>query len=411
MLRSHRIRLTPTASQTVSFQRHAGFARIAYNWAVSEFSAGLSVGEWCGTYTLTPRFNRIKHHLWPWHTELSQLASKGAIADAGRAIQRWGAYRKSGGRFVGFPHYKRRGARQAFRADNGPDTVRCNGRRIILPAKMGGVVRMREALRWTGRITGVRISKRASHWYASVTVDDGLPLPPVADNGKPALGVDLGIKSMGVCSDGVIYDAPKPLRRLYSKLRRASKSLSRKVKGSANWHKQVAAVQRLHSRIADLRNDAIHKATSDIVSRAGAVSVEDLNVSGMVRNRRLARAISDIGMSEFLRQLEYKCAWAGIPFRRVNRWFPSSKMCQHCGHINKTLTLAMRDWQCPDCGQWLERDANASVNIRDYRRPGAARLQPVEICVSPGEPCVSTANAVAVSETGITPVNRQLRLL
>ena len=411
MLRSHRIRLTPTPAQTESFQRHAGLARIAYNWAVGEFSAGLhpEVGEWCPAYTLLRRFNAVKRNLWAWCDELSACASKGAIKDAGLAIQRWGAYRKGrkageSGRFVGFPRYKRRGGRQAFRADNGPGTVRFDGKRIILPTKMGGVVKMREAVRWPGIIKTVRISKRGGHWYASINVDDGLPLPDIADNGKPAIGVDLGVKTLAVCSDGVIYDAPKPLRRLYAKLRRASKSLSRKVKGSANWHKQVAVVQRLHARIADMRNDAIHKATTDIVSRAGTVSVEDLNVSGMVRNRRLSRAIADTGMAEFVRQMAYKCAWSGIPFRKIDRWFPSSKQCSHCGRRNDALTLAVREWQCAGCGVMLDRDANAAVNIRDYQGPGAARCQPAETCVNPAWP-------VAVGEAGTLLANSQLRLL
>lgn len=409
MLRSHRIRLDPTPAQDALFRRHAGFARLAYNWAVGEFKAGLSVDDFCGDKTLRPRFNAVKSQLWSWHSELSANASKGAIIDCGRAIDNWVRYRralrdgKKPGVKVRQPRAKKRGSRPAFRADNGPGTIRFDGRRIILPVKMGGAVKMSEALRWVGKVKTVRISRRAGRWYASVIVDDGLSLPPVIDNGMPAIGVDLGVKTMAVCSDGVMYDAPKPLRALLSQLRRANKSLSRKRKGSQNWHKQVAAVQRLHARIASLRSDAIHKATTDIVRRAGSVSAEDLNIIGMVRNRRLARAISDIGMGEFLRQLEYKCAWAGIPFRRIDRWYPSSRLCHRCGWRNDGLTLAMRDWDCGGCGVRLDRDVNAAVNIRDYERPGAARHQPVESSVRP-----ATAPA-AGGETG-TVVISQLRL-
>ena len=380
MQRAHRIRLSPTQAQAEEFRRHAGYARVAYNWAIGEFKAGLSVGDWCGDMTLRPRWNAVKRILYNWCDELSQNAGKVGVMDAGDAIARWGASRKKGDGCVGFPKFKPRSARPAFRADNGPGTVRCEGKCIVLPAKMGGAVKMRESLRYPdARITSARISLRAGHWYASIAVDDGLDLPPVTDHGKPAIGVDLGVKTMAVCSDGVMYDAPKPLRALLGKLRRANKSLSRKVRGSANWHKQVDAVARLHARIADIRVDAIHKATTDIVRRAGSVSVEDLNVAGMVRNRRLSRAISDIGMSEFVRQLEYKCAWAGIAFRKIDRWFPSSKQCHACGHRNDALTLAMREWQCAGCGVWLDRDYNASLNIRDYEEsPGAARRQPVE---------------------------------
>ena len=403
MFRAHRIRLTPNRQQASAFERHAGFARLAYNWSVSEFSAGLSVGDWCGDRTLRPRFNTIKRILWPWCDELSANASKGAIIDAGRAISRWGQYRKDGGRFVGFPRYKRRGSRKSFHADNGPGTITAAGRLLQLPGKMGGAIRMRELVRWDGVIKTCVISKRAGHWYASLAIDDGLPLPAVADNGRPVIGVDLGVKELAVCSDDVRYDAPKPLRRLAARLRRLNKALSRKVRGSANWHKQVAAIQRLHTRIANLRTDAIHKATSAIVSRAGEVRCEDLHIAGMMRNRRLARAIADTGMAEFLRQLEYKCAWAGVAFSKVSRWYPSSRLCNHCGWRNDTLTLSQREWWCGGCGVRLDRDANAAANIRDYCWPGAAGLQPVEICVSPAAPA-------AVVEAGIETLNRQLRL-
>ena len=410
MLRAHKIRLDPTPSQRPTLARHCAYARLAYNWGVDEFRAGLAVGEWLGDRDLRPRWNRVKHIRHGWAAGLSQNAAKGALIDAGRAIDRFGAYRRrvkaggNAGRKVGFPNIKKRG--RAFRADNGPGTVRVDGKAIILP-KIGRV-KMRESLRFDGRIGEVRVSVRAGKWYAAILVEDGRPMPTAqATPDKLALGVDVGIKHLAVCSDGAVYDGPAPLRRLLKRLRLANKALSRKVKGSANWRKQVVRIEQIHARIADLRADALHKASSDIVRRAGALSVETLNIAGMMRNRRLSRALADAGMAEFLRQLEYKAAWAGVPFRRIDRWYPSSKRCPYCGWHNDTLTLAMREWWCGGCGVLLDRDLAASVNIRDYddgtEWPGVTRHQPAETCVSPA------IESAAVSEAG-TAIGSQLRL-
>ena len=405
MLRAHKIRLMPTAAQAPALAQTAGYARCAYNWAVDEFRAGLTAGEWLNDYALRPRWNRVKHIRYGWGLALSQNAAKGAIIDAGKAIERWGQYRKElaqgrkPGRRVGFPQIKRRS--HGFRADNGAGTVRVDGKAVILP-KLGRI-RMREELRFDGRICEVRISVRAGKWYAAFQVDDGLAMPIQTDDSGPAIGVDAGIKHLAVCSDGTVYDNPAPLRRLYRTLRRESKALSRKRKGSSNWRKQVVRIERVHARIADVRSDALHKASTAIVRKAGSLSVETLNISGMMRNRRLARAIADSGMAEFLRQLEYKAAQAGKAFRRIDRWYPSSRLCNHCGWRNDTLTLAQRDWWCGGCGAQVDRDLNAARNIRDYERPGAARRQPVEICVRPARPA-------AVGEAGTATPNGQLRL-
>ena len=416
MLRSHKIRLEPTDAQAFTFARVAGFHRMARNWAVGAFRDALTVGDWVTPFELNKRFTVVKHTLYPWHTDLPQSVAKWAIVDgAGSAIKRYGAYRKQvkdghrPSQKVGKPKFWPKNHRKAFTASNGRATIRVEDKCIMLPAKMGGAIKMSENLRLNGVIQRVVISKRAKHWYASILVDDGLPLPDVADNGKPTIGVDLGVKELAVCSDGVRYQAPKPLRYYLKKLRRLNKSLSRKVKGSANWHKQVAAIQRLHARIADIRNDAIHKATSAIVARAGEVKAEDLHIAGMMRNRRLARAIADTGMGEFLRQLEYKCAWAGIRFSKVSRWFPSSKLCYHCGWKNDTLKLAQREWWCGGCGALIDRDFGASVNIEHYEPPGGTGRQPVETRIRPAIVRAAVSEAGTPSVVG-QPVNSQLRL-
>ena len=374
MKRAHRVALRPTPEQELLFGQHAGHARFAYNWALGEFKAGLEVGEWLSERTLRPRWNKVKGMIAPWGLELSQNAAKYAIIDFGQAAEGWGEYRRSvkagrrAGRRAGFPRYKRRKHEQGFRADNGPDTVRVDGKVVILP-KIGRVA-MIEELRFLGSIREVTINRTAGRWFACFCIEDGQPAPPVKDG--PTIGVDVGVGTMAVCSDGVTVENPKALPAGLVRLRRLDKAVarSRNVHGKSNpsnrrerlYHKRRS----LHARIVNVRNDNHHKATTAIAKSAGRVVVETLNVSGMVRNRRLSRAIADAGMAGFLGKLEYKCAWYGTQYVKADRWFASSKLCSHCGWKHDDLTLSDREWWCGGCGVLNERDANAAVNLRNW---------------------------------------------
>ena len=359
MKRAHRIALRPTPEQEAAFGQHAGYARFAYNWAVGEFKAGLEVGEWLSEKTLRPRWNKVKHLIAPWARPLSQNPAKYAVIDFGQAADSWGAWRKAvkagkhPGRRVGFPRFKRRKHEQGFRADNGPDTVRVDGKTVLLPKALGRVA-MLEELRWTGSIREVTINRTAGVWFASFTVEDGQPAPPVKDG--PTIDVDVGVGTLAVCSNGLQVENPKALKGALRRLRRMDKAIarSRNVHGRSthsNRRERLYAKRRkVHARIVQVRNDNHHKATAAIAKCAGRVVVETLNVAGMIRNRRLSRAIADAGMSGFLAKLEYKCAWYGAEFLKADRWFPSSKLCAHCGWHNGELTLADRQWWCGSCG-------------------------------------------------------------
>ena len=374
MKRAHRIALKPTPEQESLFHQHAGYARFAYNWAVGEFKAGLGVGEWLSEKTLRPRWNKVKHLIAPWARPLSQNPAKYAIIDFGQAADGWGAWRKGvkagkrPGRRVGFPRFKRRKHEQGFRADNGPDTVRVYGKAVLLPKI--GVVAMVEELRFAGSIREATINRTAGIWFASFCIEDGQPVPPVKDG--PTIGVDVGVGTLAVCSNGLQVDNPKALNATISRLRQVDKALarSRNVHGKSNHSNRreclYAKRRRIHARIAQVRKDNHHKASTTIAKCAGLVVVETLNVSGMLRNRRLARAIADAGMSGFLAKLEYKCAWYGAEFVKAGRWFPSSKLCAHCGWHNGELSLSDRRWWCGGCGALNERDANAALNLESW---------------------------------------------
>jgi putative transposase len=201
----------------------------------------------------------------------------------------------------------------------------------------------------------------AGRWFVSLLVDDHTvkPLPQV----DKAVGIDAGITSLITTSDGEKIANPKHFKRLRYKLRQAQKALSRKVKGSNNREKALAQVARIHANIADARTDFLHKLTTRLVRENQTIAVEDLAVKNMLKNRKLSAAIADASWGELVRQLEYKCQWYGRTLVHIDRWFPSSKRCGHCGHVVDKLPLDIREWDCPECRTHHDRDINAAQNI------------------------------------------------
>jgi putative transposase len=216
---------------------------------------------------------------------------------------------------------------------------------------------MTEPLRFSGKIMSARISERAGYWFVSIQVQVDVPERQVTDR---TLGVDIGTTSLAVDSDGDVFENQKHLTKALRKLRRLNRWLSRKHKGSQNWRKAKQKLARLHLRIAHLRADATHKLTSRLAAKASTIALETLNVSGMLKNYKLARAIADAAFSEIVRQLSYKAQRVV----QIAPFYPSSKMCNACGSINTELTLADRTWECSACGSILDRDRNAARNIR-----------------------------------------------
>ena len=364
MIRSHRIALDVNTGQRVALARHAGYARFAYNWALADFKAGLDAGEWRSDRTLRPRWNAAKPAAAPWCTALLQVVAKNAIRDLGRATDNW----KNPKLRARFPRFKRRGGRQSFRLDNGPDTVRIAGRR--LHAGKLGTFRMREALRFEGRILGAVVSRTAQRWFVSVTVEDGVDLP-VEHEAVGAIGVDVGIKTLAACSDGVTYPNPKAHEAACAKLRRTQKAVARSRNAnrgkpcSNRRRRRMGRLARIHARAANVRSDAHHKASTAIVARARAticaVVTEDLNARAMVRNRRLSRALSDAALGGFVAMLACKCVHASVPFHQADRWYPSTKTCSGCGAV-QSVPLNVRTYRCA-CGLSLDRDINAARNL------------------------------------------------
>ena len=200
----------------------------------------------------------------------------------------------------------------------------------------------------------------SGRWTVSLLVDDLMiqPLPPI----DKAIGIDVGISSLVTTSDGEKVANPKHFAKLYQKLRKAQKALSRKQKGSQNRQKARCKVARVHAEIRDARQDFLHKLTTRLIRENQTIVAESLAVKNMVKNRKLAKAISDAGWSEMTRQLDYKARWYGRTFVQLDRWFPGSKTCSKCGHKVNSLPLKIREWDCPKCHAHHDRDVNAAVN-------------------------------------------------
>ncbi len=246
-------------------------------------------------------------------------------------------------------------------------TIRFEGRKIQLPRI--GKVRIKEKRDsyCKGRILSATVRRRADRWFVSVTVEE--EIPDFTPRGGVAVGVDLGVKTLATLSDGTVFANPRALGRRLRKLRQLSKSLSRKRKGSKNREKAKLRLARMYLRIFNIRHDTLHKITTYLAKSHSRIVIEDLNVSGMMRNRRLARAIADVGFYEFRRQLEYKCRWYCSQLVIVSRTYPSSKMCSGCGHRKKELLLSEREYHCEECGLRIDRDQNAALNLVSVSLP------------------------------------------
>jgi putative transposase len=367
MLIAHRIALDPNDVQATYLARAAGVARFAYNWALSEWQRQYVARKADpalpapSQFALRRQLNAIKREQFPWMLDVTKNAPQMAIIQLGEAFKNFFAHRTR------YPRFRRKGVDDRFTLTN--DQFRVDGKCFYIP-KLGWL-RMREVLRFTGRIVSATVSRRADRWHVSITVDaTEASLPPAENQG--AVGIDLGVSVLATLPTGEQWPGPRALRSLLDRLRRLSRSLSRKVKDSRNRDRAKRRLARLHARIANLRRDGLHKVTTSVTRRFHTIGIEDLNVKGMLGNRCLARAISDMGFCELRRQLSYKAAWRGGHVVVADRWYPSSKTCSCCGHRLEELALGTRSWTCPACAIQHDRDVNAAVNLTNMAMSSTA---------------------------------------
>ncbi len=376
MIKTHKIALRPNRDQIAWFYQQCGYAKFAYNNALSDFKVSLSDNVFRSEIDLNNRWNKRKYE-HDWVKAQDQRAGLYAIKNLGRAIEHWKEKR------AGFPKFKKRGCRHSYTTDE--QAVRMQGKRIKLP-KIGWI-RTFEELRFKGKIVSVTISRTGHRWFASVSVEVRPPIHrcPASsafvdwfgsqvDIGTPhqiersiypTIGIDVGINTLATLDDGTKYENPKPLKRYERKLAREQGKLSRKVFLSQNWYKQKRIVERLHYRVGCIRKDAHHQTTSDILKCASRIGIEALRVSNLLKNRKLAKALSDAALGGFLEKLRTKAESFGIPVVQADRFFASSKTCSNCGHKKDDLTLSDREYQCNRCGTSIDRDINAAINLKN----------------------------------------------
>ena len=364
MLRAYKYRIYPTDEQKVLFAKTFGCCRFVYNWALNlKITAYKERKETLGNVYLT---NLMKSELKAEHEWLSEVNSQSlqsALRNLDTAYTNF--FRNTTA--VGFPRFKSRKDRQSFLCPQHCRVDFTDGTITVPKAKDIPAVLHRK---FKGTVKTVTVSMTPSgKYYASVLVDTSMqeiqPLEPVL---RTSLGIDLGIKSLAVCSDGRTFENPKNLQKNLDRLAVLQKRLSRKRKGSENRNKACVKVARLQERIANCRRDNLHKITHALThdNQVRTICMEDLNVKGMQRNHHLAGSVGDASFGMFLTLLEYKCRWYGVNLVKIDRFAPSSKTCRKCGCVYKGLKLSERSWTCPECGAHHDRDFNAACNIKEF---------------------------------------------
>lgn len=353
MILAHKIALDPTYKQRKAFAMAAGCARFAYNWGLSWWKTTYQAGGKPTALRAKKAFNQIKAKEFPWIYLSPKDANQDAFTNLGLAFTRF--FKKQNK----FPTFKTRKHGSSFGVSN--DKFRIEDNYIRLP-KIGWV-RMFENLRFSGKIMSATVSRIADRWFVSVQVD--IPIPTTLARTKQSIvGIDLGLTNAIVVSDGSVFNAPKPLKVHLRKLKMLQRSLARKKKGSNRRRKAQLKVARLYARIANIRNDFIHKVTTELVKKHSVICIEDLHVKGMLKNHKLARALSDVGFGEIRRQLAYKSKMIGVKLVLADRWFSSTQTCSRCGSVRKVkLGLGDRQFKCEDCRFECNRDLNAAKNL------------------------------------------------
>lgn len=374
IFRAYRVELDPNNVQRTAMLRHAGAVRFIYNWGLAEVTKsyqerkaatpeGQKVTGALRPLDMKARLPSLKEGAFPWLKEVTAQSLQSALCNLDKAFQ--GFFRRvRAGQTPGYPKFKKRGvSKPSFQF---PQNTSVTSTHIRLP-KIGAVRLKQHGYVPTGvPLKTVTVSETAGRWFATVLVE--IPdLPKVVTTGE-VIGVDLGIKTLAVLSDGTNYTNPKHLEHSQNKLKHLQRKLNRQQKGSHRRAKTKARIAKVHARIASQRNDNIHKMTTGIVKtkRPSVVVLEDLNVSGMVENHKLALSVSSASFSEIRGQLTYKCEWYGVKLVAADRFYPSSKTCSQCGSVKGDLTLGDRVYVCDACGHTQDRDLNAALNLRDW---------------------------------------------
>ena len=374
---AQKYRIYPNKQQKEFLEKSFGCSRFVYNHFLAKNNKQYAENKKSDSYVKnSSELTKLKKE-HEWLNEVSAVALQQSLRNLDTAYT--GFFRKN----TRYPNFKKKSNKNSFSI---PQVAKVVGRKLSIPKCRNIKIALNKEL---PEFKTVTISKTPDgKYYASFSIEDEREFPkkPKLEINK-TIGIDLGIKSFAVISTGEVIDNPRHLKSSLNKLKKEQRKLSKKKKGGQNRGKQRVRVARVHQRIANQRKDFLHKLTYRLTheNQVNSICIEDLAVSNMMKNHKLAQAISDVSWSEFRRQLTYKCDWYGKNLIVINRFDPSSKMCRHCGEITE-LTLADRAWTCR-CGELIDRDLNAALNIKSfgieqYRR-NYGNLKPVESKIRP----------------------------
>jgi putative transposase len=380
--KAYKTQLVVNNKQETLLKQHLGCARWAYNWALSKkkeafeaYKADKSV-KMPTAFVLDKEFNKLKKAELPWMYYVSNITMQQSMQDCDKAFKAFfeRCKKKVKGK-KGFPKFKsKKNDKKSFRL-NGWIYV-ANGK-IQLP-KIGKLkLAQKDYIPTNCKILSATISQRAGKWFVSVLTEQPDLGTTIAKN--DCVGVDLGIKNLATLSTGEVFANPKALKSNLQRLKKRQKQASKKQKGSKNRAKANLKLARLHYKISNIRKDCLHKITSKIVAENQVIVLEDLKVQNMMKNHKLAQAISDVGFGEFRRQIEYKAKWLNRTVVLADTFYASSKLCSTCGTKNDKLTLRDRIFECTMCYMKIDRDLNAALNLAKYK-PNSDSSSRIKAC-------------------------------
>jgi putative transposase len=360
-----RYELDPTNIQRGRLASHSGAARYAWNWGLEQVKVALERRAAGDLEASVPDAMQL-HRAWnawkkkpgncDWWSENSKCAYQEAFRDLDRACNTFWRARKVGRR-VGFPKFKKKGRADHFRLTQ---PIRVQPHSVVLP-KIGAIRTKEATSKLRGRILSASCRRDADRWFVSLCVRVDRP-DPIARSGA-VLGIDRGLRTFAVQSDGCTIDSPRAHDVGLRKLRRLSKAVARKRPGSRNRMKARRALARHHRRMGNQRRDALHKVTTKLAKTNSVIVLEDLHIAGLARNHHIARRLHDQGWAELQTQLAYKTTWYGSQLLLAPRFYPSSRICSNCGAVRAKLRLCERVYSCMSCGLRIDRDLNAAVNL------------------------------------------------
>ena len=362
MLKAYKYRIYPTASQTTLIEKHFGSTRFLYNYFLDYRQKEYAKGNKKVGYLVTQaELTKLKHQEeYQWLNECGSQSLQMALRDLDSSFTKF--FKKQGG----YPKFhSKKNTHQSFTA---PQNVKVANNKVYLPkfVKDGIKTKLHRAIPDDAILKQATISRQNNQYFISILIDDNIPIPKLI-KAKTAVGLDMGITHQLITSDGVKYPNEKHYVKSQKKLLTLQRRLSKKQKGSNNRNKTKLSVQKLHTKITNQRKDNLHKVSNEITNQYDIICLETLNIKGMVKNRRLSKAIADVTWGEFIRQLEYKASWRGKTVIKIDQWFPSSQICSYCGASTGKKTLNIRKFNCPECKKKdIDRDVNAAVNIRNY---------------------------------------------